>query len=92
MSEIVTLSLNLDLSIWYNRVHSVARLWRIPMLMSNILWRFAVHLPSVELIRMWFYANREVVSTWEKCSNAFLAKFFLLGKTNVLQNKILIFQ
>jgi hypothetical protein len=28
------------------------------------------------------------VSTWEKCSNAFLAKFFLLGKTNALWNKI----
>jgi hypothetical protein len=33
------------------------------------------------------------VSTWEKVkqwfySNAFLAKFFLLGKTNALQNKI----
>jgi hypothetical protein len=24
------------------------------------------------------------VSTWEKCSNAILAKFFLLGKTNAL--------
>jgi hypothetical protein len=24
------------------------------------------------------------VSTWEKCSNAFLTKFFLLGKTNVI--------
>jgi hypothetical protein len=27
------------------------------------------------------------MSTWEKCSNAFLAKFFSLGKTNTLQNK-----
>jgi hypothetical protein len=32
------------------------------------------------------------VSTWEKCSNAFLAKFFPLGKTNALQNKISGFQ
>jgi hypothetical protein len=32
------------------------------------------------------------VPTWEKCSNAFLAKFFLLGKTNALQNKISGFQ
>jgi hypothetical protein len=32
------------------------------------------------------------VSTWEKCSNAFLVKFFPLGKTNALQNKISGFQ
>jgi hypothetical protein len=36
--------------------------------------------------------NKEVVSTWEKCSNAFLAKFFPLGKTNALRNKISTFQ
>jgi hypothetical protein len=29
---------------------------------------------------------------WEKCSNAFLTKFFPLGKTNALQNKISGFQ
>jgi hypothetical protein len=32
------------------------------------------------------------VSTWEKCSNAFLAKFFLLDKTNALWTKISGFQ
>jgi hypothetical protein len=32
------------------------------------------------------------VSTWEKCSNAFLTKKKLLGKTNALQNKISVFQ
>jgi hypothetical protein len=43
-------------------------------------------------VKQWFYANREVVSTWEKCSNTFLIKFFPLGKTNALQNKISSFQ
>jgi hypothetical protein len=38
--------------------------------------------------KQWFYLNKEVVSTWEKCSNAFLAKFFPLDKTNAVQNKI----
>jgi hypothetical protein len=33
-------------------------------------------------VKQWFYANKEVVSTWEKCSNACLIKFFPLGKTN----------
>jgi hypothetical protein len=26
--------------------------------------------------KQWFYSNKEAVSTWEKCSNAFLTKFF----------------
>jgi hypothetical protein len=38
--------------------------------------------------KQWFYSNKEAVSTWEKCSNAFLARFFLLSKTNALRNKI----
>jgi hypothetical protein len=42
--------------------------------------------------KQWFYANKEVVSTREKCSNSFLAKFFPLGETNALWNKILSFQ
>jgi hypothetical protein len=42
--------------------------------------------------KQWFYSNKEVVSTWEKWYNAFLAKFFLLGKTNALRNKISGFQ
>jgi hypothetical protein len=32
------------------------------------------------------------MSTWEKCSNAFLTKFFLLSKTNAIRNKISRFQ
>jgi hypothetical protein len=39
-------------------------------------------------VKQWFYSNKEAVPTWEKCSNAFLAKFFPLGKTNALWNKI----
>jgi hypothetical protein len=39
-------------------------------------------------VKQWFYSNKEAVSTWEKCSIAFLAKFFPLGKTNALRNKI----
>jgi hypothetical protein len=43
-------------------------------------------------VKQWFYSSKEVVSTWEKCSNAFLTKFFPLGKTNALWNKISGFQ
>jgi hypothetical protein len=43
-------------------------------------------------VKQWFYSNMETVSTWEKCSNAFLTKFFSLGKTNALRNKISTFQ
>jgi hypothetical protein len=35
-------------------------------------------------MKQWFDSNKEGVSTWEKCSNAFLAKFFPLGKTSAL--------
>jgi hypothetical protein len=42
--------------------------------------------------KQWLYSNKEAVSTWEKCSNAFLAKFFPFGKTNALRNKISGFQ
>jgi len=34
--------------------------------------------------KQWFYQNKKAVSTWDKCSAAFLAKFFPLGKTNTL--------
>jgi hypothetical protein len=43
-------------------------------------------------VKQWFYCNKEVVSTWDKCSNAFLTKFFPLAKTNGLRNKISEFQ
>jgi hypothetical protein len=42
--------------------------------------------------KQWFYFDKVAVSTWEKCSNAFLAKFFPLGKTNALRNKFSGFQ
>jgi hypothetical protein len=42
--------------------------------------------------KQWFYTNKEVVSTWDKCSNAFLTKFFPLGRTNALWNNISSFQ
>jgi hypothetical protein len=42
--------------------------------------------------KQWFYSNKEGVSTWKKCSNAFLATFFPLGKTKALRNKISRFQ
>ena len=38
--------------------------------------------------KQWFYQNKEAISTWVKCSTAFLAKFFSLGKTNLLRGRI----
>jgi hypothetical protein len=34
------------------------------------------------------YANRSAVDTWKKCTKAFLAKFFPMGKTNTLRGRI----
>jgi hypothetical protein len=31
-------------------------------------------------VKQWFYSNKKVVTTWEKCSNAFLIKFFHWAK------------
>jgi hypothetical protein len=42
--------------------------------------------------KMWFYSNKEAFTTWEACSNVFLAKYFPVGKTNALQNRITGFQ
>ena len=35
--------------------------------------------------KKWFYANRAVINSWEKCSTAFLSKFFPMGKINALR-------
>jgi len=46
----------------------------------------------LEKAKQWFYSNRNAVDTWDKCSNAFLVRFFTMGKTNALRNKISSFQ
>ena len=38
--------------------------------------------------KQWFYKEREAVNSWDKCSMAFLAKFFPMGKTNALRLRI----
>jgi len=42
--------------------------------------------------KQWFYANKEDINTWVKCSKAFLAKFFPIGKRSALREKITNFQ
>ena len=42
--------------------------------------------------KQWFYANKGEITTWEKCANAFLKKFFSMGKTSTLRGKISSFQ
>jgi len=46
----------------------------------------------VERAKQWFYTNKEDINTWAKCSKAFLAKFFPIGKTNALRGRITNFQ
>ena len=41
--------------------------------------------------KQWFYKEKDI-DTWVKCSKAFLAKFFPLGKTNALRRRISSFQ
>ena len=42
--------------------------------------------------KQWFYLNYNAIDTCDNCSNAFLVKFFPMGKTNALRNKISSFQ
>jgi hypothetical protein len=42
--------------------------------------------------KQWFYKEKEAVNTWDKCSVAFLARFFPMGKTNALWGKFSNFQ
>jgi hypothetical protein len=42
----------------------------------------------VEKAKQWFYKDKAFVDTWSKCSAAFLAKFFPMGKTNALRGRI----
>ena len=39
----------------------------------------------------WFYKEKEAIKTWDKCSTAFLTKFFPMGKTNPVRGRILKF-
>ena len=54
-----------------------------------------LHLFSFSILgkaKQWFYANKDDIDTWAKCSKTFLAKIFPTGKTNALQEKISNFQ
>ena len=42
--------------------------------------------------KMWFYTNKADFTTWDASSNAFLTKYFPVGKTNALWSKISGFQ
>ena len=42
--------------------------------------------------KQWFYSNKAECTSWDKCGNAFLKKFFSSGKTSALQGKISSFQ
>ena len=46
----------------------------------------------LEKSKQWFYTNNDNINTWEKCSSAFLAKFFPMGKTNALRGRNSSFQ
>jgi hypothetical protein len=43
-------------------------------------------------VKQWFYKDKAPIDTWSKCSTAFLAKFFPVGKTNALRGRIANFQ
>ena len=59
--------------------------------MDNVhLWLFPFSLLSKA--EMWFYTNGVDFTAWDAYSNAFLTKYFPVGKTNALRSKISRFQ
>jgi hypothetical protein len=59
--------------------------------MDNIhLCRFPFSL--LGKVNTWFYTNKDAFTTRDACSNAFLARYFPVGKTNTLRNRISSFQ
>ena len=55
--------------------------------MDNVrLWLFPFSL--LVKAKTWFYTNKADFTTWDACSNAFLMKYFPVGKTNALWSKI----
>ena len=42
--------------------------------------------------KMLFYTNKDAFIDWDMCSNAFLAKYFSVAKTNALRNRISSFE
>ena len=54
------------------------------MLVGRLVWLTFIlfYYPHID------YPSIHSVDTWDKCSNAFIVKFFPMGKTNALCNKI----
>ena len=42
--------------------------------------------------KTWFYTYKEGFNTWDPCSNAFLVKYILVGKTNAPRKRISSFE
>ena len=42
--------------------------------------------------KTWFYTYKDAFDTWDECSNAFLVRYFPVGKTNALRNRISSFE
>jgi len=59
--------------------------------MDNVrLWLFPFSL--LGMAKTWFCSNKADFTIWDACSNAFLTKYFSVGKTNALRKKISRFQ
>ena len=42
--------------------------------------------------KTWFYTYKKEFDSWEACADAFLVKYFPMGKTNALRNRISSFE
>ena len=55
---------------------------------ADAIWLRLFPFSLLGKVKQWFYANKSELTTWDKCANAFLKKFFPAGKTSALRGKI----
>jgi hypothetical protein len=89
ISEMAVLNLNQLSSIWCSSEDANAHLQHFLKICNTFTIRGVIQ-DAVRLrlfpfsllgkAKQWFYSNKEAVSTWEKCFNAFLTKFFRWAK------------
>ena len=95
-------------SIWYKLHNSVERHMKMQCTLAEFLrdWKHNPHQWSRQRChtaspfpfslegkaRKWFYTHQDNINNWTNLSDAFLSKFFPIGKTTALRENIVSFQ
>jgi hypothetical protein len=69
-----------DVNVHLQHFLDICSIFTIQGVTQNVVRLCLFPFSLLEKTKQWFYSNKLAVSTWEKCSNAFLAKFFSVGQ------------